>query len=151
MEVIASSGEYEVHYELFNCYQRPIMRLNKRLNSLFIYAIEVVLSLPLIAIIAMVLFQKTSVQLALVGIIYSLAISGSIAADAIENYFHFSLPPFLQLLIWWSPAFLWVALGFSFYKKKKKWMIFIALAILEYALYGALYLLIALYEMQSYK
>lgn len=117
------------------------MRSNKRHKSLFCAAIAVFLSIPLVAIIAFILFQKTSVQVAVIGFIFGLATPGILMNYILENYLPFLSKNNYGFIVVTS-LIPWVAWGFSFFTKKERWITFIGLFILLYTLYGALALVL---------
>ncbi|MEW6496339.1 MAG: hypothetical protein AB1589_28025 [Cyanobacteriota bacterium] len=117
------------------------MRHNKRLKLLFRYAITAALSAPLAAIIALILFQKTSIQVAVVGLIFGWATPGILMTYVLENYLLFFSKNNHGFIVVIS-LIPWVIWGFSFFTKKEKWITFLGLFILLYTLYGALALVL---------
>jgi hypothetical protein len=121
------------------------MRPHQRINSQSVLAITIVLSLPLLAIIVLILLQKPTVFIALVGLIWGLASPGLVPLLVLEDFFHFLINSFLKLAIGIiTPLIPLVIFVFSFYTKKKKRTTFLGLFILFYTLYGALALVLLL-------
>lgn len=116
------------------------MRQNLTLKLLLRYVILAGLSAPLVAILTLFLFQKITVILIVLGLLYGLAAPGLLMIEILDNYL-----PFLNgkiadifnyiVVISLIPWVIWVFLSFT---EKKKWTTFLGLFILFYVLYVAL-------------